>query len=202
VVAGQWRVSPGMTMGNIPEATAMMNVAQYYKIEANCSKPMLSIGPGGKAEFRVLVKNLGNDQDTIRVQMAEGGSQMSSAFYAVAFSQTDLIIEEKGDKTFNLSITAPKEISSEKTYALKLKIYSFQAEGLGEIPCEVFISLYLNADPDYEGTGDDDTGGNTTVNDDDGEDTPGFDASLILMALLTVFAAVIAIRKKKNNSGG
>ena len=178
IVGGTYQNIPGL--GNtIKETTAMINVKQFYKFQVECSKPFLEVDPGDQFVFQLKIRNMGNDQDTIRInQDPITEKKLNDMGWAVMLSQTDIILDEGTDQVVKISVTPPKEwnVWKNEITTIKVKIYSFQAMSLGEIPVEATYPLYVR---------------------ERGASAPGFEFELMAFALIFIMMIVTAITGRK-----
>lgn len=175
IVGGTWTNVPGAMGSNIPETKAMINVKQFYKFSVECTKPFLEVNPGDQFIFQLKIRNMGNFQDTLRIsQDPITEKKLVDMGWAVMMSTTDIILEEGTDQVVKISVTPPKEwnVWKNEITTIKVKIYSFQAMGLGEIPVETTYPLYVR---------------------ERGASAPGFEFELMAFALLFVMMIVVTL---------
>ena len=102
----RWRNSPGILAGEIFPANAMINVDQFYKFQVECDKPFVEVSPGDPFFFSLKIKNEGNDQDTIKVQLdAATEKRLADRGWAVMLSTTEYIVDSGSEVNVKLSVT-------------------------------------------------------------------------------------------------
>lgn len=166
-ISGRARVIPGKPLyTNIDPVKAAIYVKQFYKFQVECSKPFLEISPGDMFSFQLKIRNVGNDQDTIMINLdPKVEKALIDLGWAIQFSQTQYIIDEGADQVVKISITPAQEwnVWKNKVQTIKLKIFSYQAMSLGEIPVESTYPLYVR---------------------ERGWSTPGFEAYIVYAAFI------------------
>ncbi len=178
-IAGRAVNRPGALQSQVFPATAMLNVKQFYKFQLECTKPFLEVAPGDQFSFQLKIRNEGNDQDTIKISIdASSEKRLEDKGWAVMLSQTEYIIDEGSDQVVKISITPAQEwhVWKNDITTLKLKIFSYQALSLGEIPVESTYPLYVR---------------------ERGWSTPGFEMYLVIFALIpmAMIMALVSTRK-------
>lgn len=174
IVGGTCRNVPGLAY-NVDETKAMINVKQFYKFSVECSKPFLEVAPGDQFVFQLKIRNMGNYQDTLRIsQDPITEKKLVDMGWAVMLSQTDIILDEGMDQVVKISVTPPKEwnVWKNEITTIKVKIYSFQALGLGEIPVETTYPMYVR---------------------ERGASAPGFEFELMAFALVFVAMMIVGV---------
>jgi hypothetical protein len=145
-ISGKAVNRPGALQTQVFPATAMINIKQFYKFQLECTKPFLEISPGDQFSFQLKITNEGNDQDTIKISIdPSSDKRLDDKGWAVMLSQTEYIIDEGSDQVVKIAITPAQEwnVWKNEITTIKLKIYSFQALSLGEIPVESTYPLYV-----------------------------------------------------------
>jgi len=178
-IAGSAVNRPGALQSSVFPATAMINVKQFYKFQLECTKPFLEVSPGDQFSFQLKIRNEGNDQDTIKISIdASSEKRLDDKGWAVMLSQTEYIIDEGSDQIVKISVTPAQEwnVWKNEITTLKLKIFSYQALTLGEIPVESTYPLYVR---------------------ERGWSTPGYEMYLVIFALvpMAMMMAVLSSRK-------
>lgn len=156
-IDGRWYNKPGILSGPVFPATAMINVRQFYKFQLECPKPFVEISPGDQLTFQLRIKNEGNDQDTIRLGLdPKTEKNLDSMGWAVMLPASEYIIDAGSEQVVKITVMPPQEwnLWKNEVTTIKVKIYSFQALSLGEIPVETAYSLYVRergySAPGYE----------------------------------------------------
>ena len=180
IVGGVSRVVPGATGKTLKEVKAMVTVDQFYYLDVNCTTPQITRGPGGSAVFDIIVVNKGNGQDNVRMEVADGQTDLDGAGITIIMGKTEFVVPEGGNTTVTVSLYVPKDYSGEQVFMLKLKFYSYTALSMGEVPFDFYYPLYLRADSSIEGGG-----------------TPGFEAGLALLCLMMAMAVIAAIDRRR-----
>jgi len=178
-ISGKAVNRPGALQSQVFPATAMINVKQFYKFQLECTKPFLEVNPGDQFSFQLKIRNEGNDQDTIKISIdAASEKRLDDKGWAVMLSQTEYIIDEGSDQVVKISVTPAQEwnIWKNEITTLKLKIFSYQALTLGEIPVESTYPLYVR---------------------ERGWSTPGYEMYLVVLAIIpmALMMAVLSSRK-------
>ncbi len=156
-IQGRWYNSPGVLAGDVFPANAMVNVDQFYKFQVECTKPFIEVSPGDPFSFQLKIRNEGNDQDTIKI-MVDGATdkKLNDMGWAVMLSTNEYIIDSGSEQNVKISITPAKEwhIWKNEVVTIKLRIQSYQALSLGEIPVETSYPLFVRergySAPGYE----------------------------------------------------
>jgi len=145
-ISGRAYNRPGALATNVFPATAMINIKQFYKFQLECTKPFLEVDPGDQFSFQLKIRNEGNDQDTLKITIDPASEKrLDDKQWAVMLSQTEYIIDEGSDQVVKISITPAQEwnIWKNEITTIKLKIFSYQALSLGEIPVESTYPVYV-----------------------------------------------------------
>jgi len=135
----------------------MINVRQFYKFQLECSKPFIEISPGDQFHFQLTIRNEGNDQDTVRVGLdPKTERQLDDMGWAIMFPASEYVIDAGSEQVIKISVMPKQQwnLWKNEVQTIKVKIYSFQALSLGEIPVETTYGLYVRergySAPGYE----------------------------------------------------
>jgi hypothetical protein len=199
IVGGTAQVVPGVTNQQLEEAKAIINVKQFYKFQINCTEPFIECPPGGAGVYNINILNRGNGQDTIRLEVEDGQEELNAESILLQVSQTEFIIDEGSNATAKVTMIVPSSFRGNQVFSIKLKIYSFKALAMDEIPVETTYPIYLRANSDSKPAADDDDGvaDNTTTDDDKKETTPGFEAGLALVCLMMAMTVIVVIDRRR-----
>jgi hypothetical protein len=138
---------PGELKTEVPPATAIINIRQYYKFSVECDEPYKEISPGEECIFTIKFTNKGNDQDVIRLSIdPESDKRLDEKGWAVMVSCTEYIIDEGQQIEVKLTVIPPQDwtLYVHELTPIKLKFYSFQAYTLGGGPIERTLDLYVH----------------------------------------------------------
>ncbi len=150
-ISGRATMSPGATQYQLDPATAMINVAQFYILDASCEETTKDLGPGYQTAFSFDVVNEGNDQDHVRLDIErESEEDLTENGVMAEFEKSDFIIDEGSKEECKLTVTAPRDLNGNDLVLIKLRIYSIQSEQTGNGTVEVFLSLYLRLEENFD----------------------------------------------------
>jgi hypothetical protein len=168
IIDGKWYIKPGILSGPVFPATAMINVRQFYKFQLECSKPFVEVSPGDRLTFQLRIKNEGNDQDTVRLSLdPKTEKDLNNMGWAVMLPASEYVIDAGSEEVIRITVM-PKQkwnLWKNEVTTIKIKIYSFQAMSLGEIPVETTYSLYVR---------------------ERGYSTPGYEMYLVVFGLICI----------------
>jgi len=167
-ISGTYRVQPGAFGSSIPgPATGMITIEQFYKFSVECPKPYIEVQPGSQLVYQLKLKNEGNDQDTLKVEVEdENFKKLVNNNWAIQLSSDKFTINENEEAIVKLTVNTPMEwhiIWYNVVTTIRLKVYSSQAMELGEMSMGTEYPVYVR---------------------ERGVSAPGFEAPILMMSLL------------------
>ncbi len=185
-VGGTYRVNPGIYGTSIPgPATAMITIEQYYKFALECAKPFVEVVPGDQMVFTLKLRNEGNDQDTMKVDIeADNFKSLVDKGWAIQLSANNFIINEGEEAIVKITVNTPVEwhiLWYNHVTTIRVKIFSEQAALLGEMVMDTIYPLYIR---------------------ERGVSAPGFEPLILIFAVifivmaLSIFIPVNRLRKR------
>lgn len=182
-ISGKAHVVPGAPINhNVDPVKAAIYVQQFYKFQVSCTKPFQEVSPGDQFAYQINIKNVGNSQDTVMIVLDPRIEQeLMDKGWAIQFSNNQYIIDEGSEQVVKINIQPPQEwnVWKNEVMTIKLKIFSYQAQSLGEIPVESTYPLYVR---------------------ERGWSTPGFEAYLVYAAFIVaafLLAGVAGVSARK-----
>ena len=178
-VSGSGEARPSNEHGylGVDPDTAYVGANQFHMYEVRCEETARSCSAGVSRTYELEIENLGNDQDTIKIELEEGSAEeLEDAKIDVKLSQTEYLIDEGSFIFCNVKVETGGDPDKTKTYDIILVCYSTQAQRYGEEYEEVFIILQLTVSPSSSSS-------------------PGFEAVVLLFG--TLFFACIGRRIRR-----
>jgi hypothetical protein len=178
-VDGKWYIKPGILSGPVFPATAMINVRQFYKFQLECPKPFIEVSPGDRLTFQLTIKNEGNEQDTIRLSLdPKTEKNLNDMGWAVMLPASEYVIDAGSEEVIRITVMPEQTWNAWKNEVttIKVRIYSFQALSLGEIPVETTYSLYVR---------------------ERGFSTPGYEMYLVVFGLVCIAFVMAGLSARK-----
>lgn len=144
-VTGRARVIPGSTIFyNVEPVKANIKIANFYVHEITIENDALTIKQGGTGSTQFKIRNVGNDQDTVMVNVEEENEkEIVDRGWGLSFSQTQYIIDEGCDQVVRITIK-PGSNSPAGTYEIILKVFSYQAISQEMDPVEQYVFIKVN----------------------------------------------------------
>jgi len=141
------RTENGGNPQNLKNVTATIHVNQYYNFSLVSSKSELTVMEGDQFVFLVKVSNLGNGQDTLRLDI-QNRAELEKKGVACMLSATDVILDEGNDSVVKISVTLPYD-SDLRRINIHLTAYSFLSLYYYNTSVEQNLTLVVNVKSDY-----------------------------------------------------
>lgn len=129
------------------ETKALINVRQYYNFSLETPKPEITVVEGDQFIFLVKVTNLGNGQDTIRLEI-RNRAELEKKWVACMLSTTDIILDEENDSVAKISVTLPYDRDLRKIN-IHFSAYSFESLYNYNISIERNLTFVIVVKSDY-----------------------------------------------------
>ena len=176
VVSGTVNTNPGMLQSPIAAAKGIITIEPYYQLRVSCAEPYIEISPGDPLMFSVTIKNEGNSQDRISIDVPNQ-AELTEEEWVVSLGTRTMMLEEKKEQVVKLSITPPQDwtLYRNRVTGVQLVVKSLtstqgQAGGMPETqPFDFYVR-------------------------DKGMYIPGFEPMFALLALVIVAAAMKKLR--------
>ncbi|MCK4829237.1 hypothetical protein KA005_76645, partial [bacterium] len=134
IVSGTVTNNPGLTTYSMQTVTGTIKTNQYYLFSINCSEHNKNIMPGEKITYNFDIINKGNARDMFQINVTNT-DELKAEGFIVKLSSDEIEIREKGSAAIELNLTALSTSNDFRTYEIKLKIFSCQAQLNNEKPC-------------------------------------------------------------------
>jgi len=188
VVTGSVRTMPGTPVSyKMSPATGIITIAPYAILTLSCEEPTKNVEQGRQTNYSLRVKNDGNDKGIITPEF-----QDIDDFHAYGlgftFSERSMFVYHSSEEMLNISLYV-SDSTRVNTYNFNVLV---ELNISGEIDTEeyrFFVDVTVRGD-DGDGENVVNGGGNYNEGADETEDEgglmPGFDLSLLVLAVLIV----------------
>jgi len=174
----QWGYNPGIGGGTLPSPTqAIILVEQYYLMSVGCDKPYVQISPGQSIGFKMRLINDGNDLDRFRMEITNQKDLIDDD-WTVQLSQNEFTVPSMQERIVTVSITTPIKtiIWKNDVEQIQIKVASSQADSLGKPSYPADYTLFVRQR---------------------GAQIPGFEPTIILIALALISAVAYSSYRKR-----
>jgi len=160
-VGGTWHYEPGMTGGQCEPATAIILIKQYYTCDLETKTPFIEALANERLDTSVLVKNTGNGDDEIQLEIA---NHEDLAIRGIDVYLSDSKVSVEYNETVETGIIIQVDrYAAHGPYDIEVKAWSAYMAQLGENPDPTSLTIFLDVvteksyvEPEPEPDGDDD----------------------------------------------
>lgn len=195
VISGSMKVMPGLpTTYSIPEASGIINIAQYVSVSLGCDEPHLKASPGDTVQYKVRVENNGNADEKISFLFGEE-DEFTEEGWTYIFSDSTKNVGEGKEENITITITVPSDAP------LKTKYFTVGARVIGAEGDSDFSECKLVTEVVEKSTIEDEKNDNGETGDQTGESkneesTPGFELSYLIITLLVGLTILYKFKEK------
>jgi len=174
-ISGTVNTVPGVLLSTIAPTGGIITIEPYYQLRVSCPEPYIEISPGDPLLFSVTIKNEGNSQDRIQIDIPNQ-KELTDEEWVVSLGTRTMMLEEKKEQVIKLSITPPMDwtLYRNRVTNVKLEVKSITStQGQSAMVETQYFDFYVR---------------------DKGIYIPGFEPLFALMALVIVAVAMRKIR--------
>ncbi|MDP6154928.1 MAG: choice-of-anchor T family protein [Candidatus Thermoplasmatota archaeon] len=169
-VSGTVNTIPGALLSNIAPAGGIITIEPYYQLRVSCTEPYIEISPGDPIIFAVTVKNEGNSQDRISLDIPNQEA-LTDDEWVISLGTRTMMLEEKKEQVIKFSVTPPQDWTLYRNRVTRIELVvksdtSIQAQSA--MPETQYFDFFVR---------------------DKGMYIPGFEPMFALLALVIVAAA-------------
>ena len=185
IINGTIKTYPGALLSNLPSAKGIIRIAEYAMLTVSCWDPYIEALPGESVLFQLKVKNDGNAEASISMEINEIDDMVEQS-WTFENDKSNFIIDKSREELVGITVSVP-------TNAL-INLNSFDVYTVlrtGDEMDEQVYELFLNITGEENGTNGDGkmkSGGEMAED----EIIPGFELSYLVIGL---FIAVLFLHK-------
>lgn len=175
-ISGTWSYEPGLITGQVQPVEVFIYIKQFYQYSVRSPTPNIQTAPGGEFDLTLEIMNEGNGDDEFGIEI-QNRERMEDNGWTFIFDQAKFNIPHGETLEVTFKVTTPKKWDAFRNNIVVLHfiVTSHQAVNANAISETAFYSVYVRQR---------------------GVAIPGFEAPLMLLAVLAVLSIAYVKRRR------